>query len=718
MTPDAGAPPEWDFAALIDAIGGAAGAAGASRPFVYAPHGNINAGSVHGDQQVHNASAREGRGRRAATVREGPIPEAEVRAAAFGFAEPDWFGPALGKLRPGPLFLVGRPGSGRRTAALNLLRQACGEDAPLRALDGVTELDRWEPTDSSARGYLMDGLFPNRPLGSGVLGHVRSLLEQAEARMVIVLPDDAALLHRLEHDLHIRPTFCEPPPPARVFGSHFEAAVPGQHERERLLAALGHRHELGDLLVPELVPAEVVELVSAIVAADGDPDALGDVRARLSYRAEREVPQLIAELFGDPDALAFLLAACVFEGLDHRIVREEADRLLELSQGRLTAMLPATDAQGAEKAERPNPGFVFRRPLTELLRAVRATRQTREIRTEGAYAHSVEAVTFVRHRQAEAVLRHVWREYGQLSDLLVAWLGEVHRSGELTRPVGEVMGRAASWGGGRRALRHIGALAGAERTTGRLIAAHALGIAAEDPVLAAEVRYRLQQWSVAADFRLRTTVAYTCGAEFGLSRPAVALKLLRTLVLGGPVRDGAGQEAGDRVRMAVRAATLQLFRAGNEERVFGHLLDWLDAEQSDTEQLLVTFGQLLQYPRWFQWHLAEGSHRGRAITDTIHLALNTDVSFDTVCAALLNWSQWGQWDGKLGRAVENLFASLARSLRPGEFRLFVEMEEKGVDGWAGLEIARDALGRWRYGERGGRRGRREHGGHGEPGEAA
>ncbi|NEE35011.1 hypothetical protein G3M53_57535, partial [Streptomyces sp. SID7982] len=153
----------------------------------------MNAGSVHGDQRVHNGPSGDGRGRRATRVREGPIPKAEVRAAAFGFAEPDWFGSALGKLRRGPLFLAGRPGSGRRTAALNLLRHACGEDAPLRAVDGVTELDRWRPTDGRARGYLVDGLFPNRPLGPGVLGHVRTLLKQAEARMVIVLPDDAEL---------------------------------------------------------------------------------------------------------------------------------------------------------------------------------------------------------------------------------------------------------------------------------------------------------------------------------------------------------------------------------------------------------------------------------------------------------------------------------------------------------------------------------------------
>ncbi|MFG2812893.1 hypothetical protein [Streptomyces sp. NPDC048410] len=688
---------EPDISDLIDALGGSARLAGS---FVYAPNGNINAGAVHGGQRVHNSTAKEQRRPREGRVREGPIPRSEVQAAAFGFAQPDWFGSALAKLEKGPLFLAGRPGTGRRTAALNLLRNGCGEGAPLRALDSVTELDRWQPTDASARGYLMDGLFPSRPIGSGVLGHVRSLLSKADARMVIVLPDDAALLRRLEQDLHVSPTVCVPPSPAQVFGSHFEQLVPEQRERERLLSALNLRHDLGDLLVPELVPAEVVELVTAIVTADGDPNTLGDLATRLSYRAEREVPELLAKLGGDPDILAFLLAVCVYEGADHRLVREEADRLLRLSRDRLTAMLPASDAQGAEKAERPNPDFVFRRSMTELLHAVRAVRQEREVRTEGAYAHSVEAVVFVRHRQAEAVLRHVWREYGQLSEVLVEWLREVDRSGELTRSVGEVLGRAASWGGGRRALRHIQALAESDRATSRLVAANALGIAAEDPVLVAEVRYRLQRWSLAADFRLRTTVAYACGAEFGLSRPDLALRLLHTLLLGARGRPDQGGHGGDdRVLLAVRVAIVSLFQAGNEAKVFSQLLDWLSAEQCDAEQVLSLFSQLLQYPQWFMGKLANRTQEAAAIVEITRRALNAESSFGRTCAALLRWADWERWNEALSRAVENLFSALANSMRFGEFRLFVEMDEAGVDGWVGLDTARDALSRWRAGER-------------------
>ncbi|MFE3547702.1 hypothetical protein ACFXN2_03405 [Streptomyces kronopolitis] len=484
-----------------------------------------------------------------------------------------------------------------------------------------------------------------------------------------------------------------------VFGSYFDAMVPDQREQERLLPALHQRHELGDLLVPELVLAEVVELVAAIVAADGAPNALGGLGARLSYRAEREIPELIENLRGAPDALAFLLAACVYEGLNQRLVREEADRLLKLSGDRLTALLPGTDSQGAERADRPNPGFVFRRSLTELLHAVHAVRQEREIRTEGAYAHSVQAVVFVRHRQAEAVLRHVWCEYGQLSELLVEWLREVNRASELTRSVGQFMGRAASWGGGGHALRHLQALAESERMTSRLIAANALGIAAEDPVLVAEVRYRLHRWSLAASFRLRTTVAYACGAEFGLSRPDLALQLLHALLLG--VRRRQGEEGhGDegRVVLAVRVAIISLFQAGNEARVFGRLLEWLGTEQCDREQALSLFGQLLQYPDWFIRKLADKTPESGLMVEAIRRALNEESSFEATCAALLRWADWGQWDDMVFRAVENLFAALARSMRSGEFRLFVELDDKGTAGWAGLGTARASLSRWRAGE--------------------
>ncbi|MFI5986399.1 hypothetical protein ACIBEA_36755 [Streptomyces sp. NPDC051555] len=560
-------------------------------------------------------------------------------------------------------------------------------------MDGVTELDRWKPTDTSARGYLIDGLFPSRPLSPVMLRNVRELLKKAQACMVIVLPDDTALLHRLERDLHISPTVCSPPSPSLVFGSRFEAVVPDRWERDRLLSALASRHDLGELLVPELVPAEVVELVTALVEADGDPEALGDLGLRLSYRAEREVPELIKSLCDEPEPLAFLLAASVYEGLDQQIVRNEADRLTKLAGDRLTAVLPGTDADGAAKQDRPNPKFVFRHSLTELLHAVRAVRQNREIRAEGAYSHSVEAVAFIRHRQAEAVLRHVWREYGQLSELLVEWLRDVPRTGGLAEPAGRAMGRVASWGGGRNALVHLLELARSDRATSRLVVANALGVAAEDPVLVAEIRYRLHRWSTATDFRLRTTVAHACGEEFGLARPDLALRLLQSLFHAAQVREGEEYQ----VKVAVEAAILRLFQAGNETKVFDLLRKWLDDEEYDQEQVLSLFSRMLWSPQWFMRNLALWTPQGQALADFTGRALNTESSFETTCWTLLRWAESGQWDDEQFRAVENLFAAMAQSMRSGEFRLFVEMDQAGANGWPGLVTARDALHRWRIG---------------------
>ncbi|MEU3398166.1 hypothetical protein [Streptomyces filamentosus] len=627
-------------------------------------------------------------------MREGPIPAAELKDAEFGFAQPEWFDTALGRLRQGPLFLAGRPGTGRRTVALNLLRASCGADAPLRALDGVTELDRWKPADASARGYLMDGLFPARPLSQAVLMHVRDLLRKARAHMVIVLPDDAALLRRLQRDLHIDPVMCVPPPPSEVFDSRFEAVVPDRADRDRLLAALSLHHDLAELLVPGLTPAESAELVTAVVAADGDPEVLGDLGLRLSYRAEQEVPELIRSLHEDPDSLALLLAASVYEGLDQRVVRDEADRLAKLAGDRFTAVLPGADTDGAARADRPNPEFVFRRSLTERLHAVRAVRQEREISADGTYTHSVEAVAFVRHRQAEAVLRHVWREYGQLSELLVEWLRDVPHSAGLDGAAGRTLGKAASWMGGRNALGHLGELAASERATSRAIAANALSVAAEDPVLVAEVRYRLGRWSTARDHCLRETVAHACGAEFGLARPDLALSLLHTLFLGSQSRDA--EEHG--VRAAVDTAALSLFRAGNEEKVFGRLLEWLDDDRCDQERVLSLFTGMLWFPQWFIWNLTRWTLGAQALVELVGRALNEEGSFAGACAGLLRWAEAGRWDEEQSQAVEKLFTALSRSMGPGELRLFVEMDRMGAEGWPGLAVARHALYRWRKGE--------------------
>ncbi|WP_248001245.1 hypothetical protein [Streptomyces sp. RPA4-5] len=667
-------------------------------PVIVAPRANINTGSVHGGQRVENHGGTTGTGGRRVEAHEGPISAVEILDAQAGFAEPDWFPAALAELDSRLLFLTGEPGTGRRTAALNLLRRHSGGSMNLRAVDGDMNLASWRPKHRESRGYLVDGLLPEYPLKPGMVRHLQSLLSRADARMVVVLPDDPALVRRLSRELHVTPVRCAPPAARAVFDARFADAVPDPSERARRLALL-EPGLLDELLAPELVPAQVAELVAAVAAAeDGGPD-LADIEKRLSFLAEGEVPDLLAQLRDDADGLAFLLATCVFEGLDHRIVREEAERLLELADGRLSSVLPE-GADGSdedwrrdrERKPRPNPQFVFRRSLDELLRTVRAQCSPREIRSNSGYTYAVEAVRFTRHRQAEAVLRHVWREYGHLSRLLTEWMADLKNEQELTEPVGRVMGLAAGWGGGRRALQHIGTLATSSRRSSRTIAAYALGMAAGDPILAREVKYRLSLWSAQQSWQVRSTVAYTCGADFGASRPEVAMRLLRN------VPRGQGDEHERTVDRAVRDALNDLFASGSQATVFRHLAEWADGEGPLTDVALRTLPQLLQNTPWCQEQLVNDGEYAAQIIGLVHRTLNDEELFVATCNAVLWWCRMAAWGDLPRTAVETLLSALAADFRHGVLRLFVVIDRADVPDLAGLGIARDALHTWRNGE--------------------
>lgn len=681
-----------DIADLLDS------GTGSSRVIYYAPNGSINAGTVHGGQRVRNQSASGTATGQRVEAQEGPISAAEILVARAGFAEPAWFPAALKELDSGILFLTGPQGSGRRTAALNLLDHSSNRSMALRAVDGDIDLTVWQPGHTGTHGYLVDGLVPRGALKVGLVNHLRQLLHKADARMVIVLPDDPEIARNLERDLPVKPFSCTPPPPKAVFEARLEAAVPDQGERERLLGTL-EPGLLVELLAPELVPAEVAELVAAVVESAENPTALTDIRDRLSFLAEGEVPALIKELRDDPDGLAFLLATCVFEGLDYRIVREEADRLLAVAEGALhSVVLPEIADRGSggptsgrQGEPQPNPGFVFRRSLEELLHTVRARRTAKEIRA-AAPPHVVEPVSFIRHRQAEAVLRHVWREYGQLSGVLTIWMDKVPAEPELTGPVGRVAGMAAGWGGGRRALRHIRDFARSERGTSQEIAAYAMGVAAQDPVLAGEVKHWLGRWSTAQSPHLRCTVAYACGRDFGLARPDLAIRLLRRLALG------LRAETEFRLDLAIRNSLVNLFIAGNQAVILRGLVDWMQSRGADADLALRTFPQLLIDRAWFQDKLSPESDFTEPVLEFVRRSLNDERLFEVTSRRLIEWCRQGAWADPQRETVELLLGELARDLQHGVFRLFVVIDRHDDPDLAGRSIVRRALASWRRGD--------------------
>ncbi|MBU7597406.1 hypothetical protein JGS22_007110 [Streptomyces sp. P38-E01] len=635
-------------------------------------------------------------GGRRVEAHEGSIPAQEILEAKAGFAEPDWFPAALKELDTGLLFLAGSPGTGRRTAALNLLFQHSSGSMDLRALDSDVDLPSWRPTQAEARGYLVYGLLAKRPLTSPVIANLLDRLTEVHARMVILLPDDPELARTLSRELHITPVRCRPPQPGAVFDARLRSAVPNPAERDRLLARL-EPGMLDELLAPDLVPSQVVELVEAVSRAGDTGPGFTDLRDRLSFLAAGEAPELIKQLRDDSDGLAFLLAACVFEGLDHRIVQEEAERLLLLADGSLDSLLPESGSSDGERGPatsgpRPNPKFLLRRSLDELLRMVRADCAPTEIRTASGYLYSVEPVRFTRHRQAEEVLRHVWRQYGHLSSLLADWMGRVSgNERELAEPAGRVLGMAAGWGGGRRALSHISKLANSDSATTRAIAAYALSMAAADPILASEVKHRLRGWSYSAGPQLRSTVAHVCGTDFGASRPDRAIRLLRSAYRG---RDG--EEAA--VGVKVRGSLCALSGAGRQPTVVRRLAEWVDTGGREAELALWTFPQLLWEPAWLQEQLVGVSEFTEKIIELVHRVLNDDEHFEATRSALLNWCRMAYGYEQQTTAVETLLTALAQGMARGELRLFVEIDRYDAEELAGRHIARHALDRWRNGE--------------------
>ncbi|MGP4114270.1 hypothetical protein ACTWP5_25595 [Streptomyces sp. 4N509B] len=672
---------------------------------IYAESSVINTGNMSGSQHLHNqGGASGGPGRRPAESREGPISAEELDAARAGFAEPDWFDKALTRLDSRLLFLAGEPGSGRRTAALHLLLRHSGSSA-LRAVESGDELAQWRPARDGTRGYLVAGASLHQPLRRWAVDRLRQRLRAVDARMVIVLAASPGVLRdfRQEHDLS--PQMCIPPPPRTVFDARLRHAVPDAAERTRLLGALD-TGLLDELLAPDLTPAQVAELVSEISAGNTDAAAL---RERLSFLAREEVPHLLAGLRDKPDSLAFLLATAVFQGLDQRIVREQAELLLERAEGQLDSVLHESDGSGTSGSStpRPNPRFAFRQSLEDLLRDVSARVLPQEIHRSSDYSYTVEPVRFVRHGRREAVLRHLWREYGQTAALMTRWLKDVKSDPELAQAVGRFMGMAASWGGGRQALRHIRALADSPRATTRAIAAYALGMAAEDPVLVWEVRHRLSQWSTASDWKLRGTVAYACGTDYGISRPDQALRLLGRLT--SPLDREAEGEAS--VRWAVKDALMALSAAGNQTRVLETLATWAD-DKRRAGLALPAFGDFLRYQTpWVVAQLLRTSEAHDAtgtadvperILTLTRQTLNDDELFETIARTVLVWCRiGGNGDERTRAAVELLLSALAGHTRHGEFRLFVRINEDEDTGLAGRSIARRALNFWRNGTRGG-----------------
>ncbi|MEV5239630.1 hypothetical protein AB0K89_11035 [Streptomyces cinnamoneus] len=662
------------------------------------------AGTVHGGQHVDNheggASGPWASGS-AVERREGDIPADSILLAGQGFAEPVWYPSALARLDSRLLFLTGSAGSGRRTAALNLLHRHTGGFA-LRAVDSDVDLATWTATTDTARGYLVDGLLETRVLALDALAldSLRARLRDADARMVLITTDAPHVVAHLRGLLDRPPVHAVPPPPRDVLTAQLTSVLLSSERTDAALAGLPPGL-LDDILTPGLGPAQVVEIAGEVVrAVTGEAPAAG-IRERLSIHADDHAPQMLRRLHDSPDDLALLLATCVFEQFDQTVVEDEARRLKELADGRLDSD-SAPDGQEAEADRRPNPAFVLRRSLKDRLEAIEACRTQPEVRQASAYGCTVVPVAFTRHLQGRAVLKHVWEEHHDARGLLVEWLRQTPESHGRGARAGFVLGQLARWSSGHQALRPVEQFVDSDRPADWRMAARALGAASADPVLVGAIKSRLRGWSGTAGESRRCTVALTCATEFGLARPETALKLLHATVTTR-ADDSAAVES------ATRRALVTLFAETTvRPRVLSALDRWAGEAGAARRTACAAVAQMVKAAatirepgKWWSDHLLtdrtpDGNPSASPVGLTlIRRALMEQTSYASMRDALLVWQDRAVGDPHGALAFEHLVHRLAPHLHGGVFRLFTDLE--CAVSAPGAERAARALAEWRQG---------------------
>ncbi|MFI5772516.1 hypothetical protein ACIA74_29170 [Streptomyces sp. NPDC051658] len=647
------------------------------RMLVLAPHSTVNTGVVQGDQRNMSSSSVAGGGP-VVPVRQGPVRAKDLQVARRRFVPPPAFEAGLAALESGILFLVGEPGTGRLTLALNLLAHPC-DDPALVQIDGAEDLTRWRPRPQGVHGYLV--MEPGAPfaLRPWDLSNLEAALAEAEARLVIVLPDVPGLTRFLERDFGAQVVRHRPPDPAEVFAAHLADICPDTRDRARMLEPLGPDF-LPSVLPSGLPPgyaARAAETVGRLGA--GGEVHRAEVLARL---ASVEAQELLARAEHDPELLSHLFSVSVYGGLDRGIVVERAADLLATAS---PGPEPGPAGHGLrEPMGNQGFGLVRQRPLGDILRGVGANC------APGLGVDGPQPVAFFWPAVGDAVWEVVCREHADLLPPLHHRLGRTGSTATEIERAGRAMAGMAVRTGGRTLglVRELALTAG---HAGFEVAARCLGTAALDPVVADKVRDLLQEWSDAPETVLRSAVAYACRSDVGGVEAEHALMLLH-----GVANRGGDTPEDTSVAVSVAETLIQRFAAGDSETretITRHLVVWTRVEDTAALVASLTFPVLVDFDHiWFSGRMLAGPTTASDIAELVQRALNEAASYPSMRDALLAWCHGP--DEAPDPAVEELFARLVDSRQHGFLRLLL-LIERGGDAMPGKALAERCLAEWR-----------------------
>lgn len=391
--------------------------------FALAPHLRSGRANVMGDTRVSgdvvagdkrvDVHLHENPPPRLHTV--GPLPTAELDYLAETFAPNRRYDELCSELTAQRvLVLRGRPGTGRRTAALRMLMQVGPKAGEVIALDPGTEsADFADHVQPGGAHLVVDPITSqNSPLRDIHLNAVRRRLGD-DGLFVVVAAHGTAMEDVTAHDW-------EPPPAADITRAHLLHAI-------RRSAADGPP---GDAVAADTA-RRLLELESTVRYLSVGPsprEAAGFARLLVEYEAghcddeelsrygRTSAEEITSRWFGEGDQSggatlrdkAFLISLAVFDGLPYPLVAELGDllyiRLRTVEEPDRTAGYPVFGSSPADR-------------LT-LARA-----QEYDDETDTAWGRLPErVVAFQNDSLWSTVLRHVWTSHPAVRKPLLAWL--------------------------------------------------------------------------------------------------------------------------------------------------------------------------------------------------------------------------------------------------------------------------------------------------------
>ncbi|MGW8569779.1 hypothetical protein [Streptomyces niveus] len=444
------------------------------------------------------------------------------------------------------LALLGETGTGRRAAALRVLRGAGVPRERIRWL--VLDWDRPRTEQiphTKGHGFVLD-LTGYRELKEDFytgLADYQQQAEAAEAFLVILAapggwsPGTFATVPTVRL---IRPTATE------IAEAHLRHLAAG---RVDWLAS----DPLEALLAGSAGPSDAARLARLIAkAGEGNRDAVKqeftDWHDHLQkWFAKHSSPEDLRER-------ALLVAAALLEGVPTDVVLEAADRLFAEVGGVL-----------------PPGGALAGRGLDERLRAIKASQDDDETLSLDDQQHGLP----------EAVLKYVWRQRPQLRKVLLQWASHISAPNGVAvshlRRIADCLVQLSLLPGGSVVRSVASDWIATGRTAHRELAVEVLETMALHPVTGAGVRKQLYEWALqkGTSKELATAVAEICAGRLGQIYPRIALTRLRLLASRS---DGLAREA-------VAEAVCRL-ASTPEQRilVLSEIVGWAESADSDVRE--------------------------------------------------------------------------------------------------------------------------------------